>query len=106
MGGRCRVIWAVMSSCDDALCAEALRVLPAVLLCAGGRAGGSGDEECEYHSEDCRDGEKPRVVIHNIVSTSVVHGSKMPIDLHELSMLLPCSSYDRRSDSAPAPLPA
>lgn len=46
------------------------------------------------------DDKRPPAVIHNIVSTSVIHGSEMPINLNELSLLLPCSSYDRRRFAA------
>lgn len=42
----------------------------------------------------------PPAFIHNIVSTSVIAGSDMPIDLNRLSVLLPCSSYDRRRFAA------
>lgn len=42
----------------------------------------------------------PRTNIHNIVSTSVIHGSVMPIDLSQLALLLPCSKYDRRRFAA------
>lgn len=42
----------------------------------------------------------PAVVIHNIVSTSVIHGNNMPINLHDLSILLPCSTYDKRRFAA------
>ena len=44
--------------------------------------------------------ERPHAVIHNIVSTSLIHGSEIPINLNVLSMLLPCSSYDRRRFAA------
>jgi transcription initiation factor TFIID TATA-box-binding protein len=39
-------------------------------------------------------------VVHNMVSTSIVHGSRMPINLSLLAMLLPCSTYDRRRFAA------
>lgn len=39
-------------------------------------------------------------VVHNMVSTSIVHGSHMPINLSLLAMLLPCSTYDRRRFAA------
>lgn len=38
--------------------------------------------------------------VHNMVSTSIVHGSHMPINLSLLAMLLPCSTYDRRRFAA------
>ena len=42
----------------------------------------------------------PSATIHNIVSTSIINGSEMPINLNLLSLLLPCSSYDRRRFAA------
>ena len=39
-------------------------------------------------------------VVHNMVSTSIVHGSQMPINLSLLAVLLPCSTYDRRRFAA------
>jgi transcription initiation factor TFIID TATA-box-binding protein len=38
--------------------------------------------------------------IHNMVSTSIVHSSNMPINLSLLSVLLPCSTYDRKRFAA------
>lgn len=74
-----------MTSPGEERCSEALRALPGSLSPVEPVATDEG---------------KPCVVVHNIVSTSVVQGSKMPIDLHELSLLLPCSSYDRRRFAA------
>lgn len=42
----------------------------------------------------------PPAVIHNIVSTSLIQASTMPIDLATLALLLPCSCYDRRKFAA------
>ncbi len=39
-------------------------------------------------------------VVHNMVSTSIVYGSHMPINLSLLAMLLQCSTYDRRRFAA------
>jgi hypothetical protein len=52
---------------------------------------------------DVRDWEKEDesdTMVHNMVSTSVVHGSEMPINLLQLAMLLPCSTYDRKRFAA------
>lgn len=49
------------------------------------------------HGAQCR---IPRTNIHNIVSTSVICGNEMPIDLSQLAILLPCSKYDRRRFAA------
>lgn len=52
---------------------------------------------------DVRDWEKQdesETMVHNMVSTSVVHGSEMPINLSQLAMLLPCSTYDRKRFAA------
>lgn len=43
---------------------------------------------------------KPPVYVHNIVSTSIVHSNRMPINLQMLSMYLPCSSYNRKRFAA------
>lgn len=86
------------SSCETE-CEESLRVLPDALMSDAERR----DEEEDYErvdENDPSDRVRPMAVIHNIVSTSVVHGSVMPIDLNELSLLLPCSSYDRRRFAA------
>jgi transcription initiation factor TFIID TATA-box-binding protein len=42
----------------------------------------------------------PYAGVHNMVSTSVLHGSPMPINLQYLHLLLPCSSYDRKKFAA------
>lgn len=42
----------------------------------------------------------PVAVVHNIVSTSMVHGFSMPINLQRLAMYLPSSSYNRRRFAA------
>lgn len=44
--------------------------------------------------------DESETIIHNMVSTSIVHGSHMPINLSLLAMLLPCSTYDRRRFAA------
>ena len=52
---------------------------------------------------DVRDWEKAdesETMVHNMVSTSVVHGSEMPINLSQLAMMLPCSTYDRKRFAA------
>lgn len=52
---------------------------------------------------DVRDwakGDESQTMVHNMVSTSIVHGSHMPINLSLLAMLLPCSTYDRRRFAA------
>lgn len=38
--------------------------------------------------------------VHNMVSTSILQSSDMPINLTLLAMLLPCSTYDRRRFAA------
>ena len=38
--------------------------------------------------------------VHNMVSTSILLSSEMPINLSLLAMLLPCSTYDRRRFAA------
>ena len=49
---------------------------------------------------DWQKGDESETVVHNMVSTSIVHGSQMPINLSLLAMLLPCSTYDRRRFAA------
>lgn len=46
--------------------------------------------------KDWAKGDESETMVHNMVSTSIVHGSHMPINLSLLAMLLPCSTYDRR----------
>jgi transcription initiation factor TFIID TATA-box-binding protein len=43
---------------------------------------------------------QPTAFVHNIVSTSLVMCSEMPINLETLHELLPCSSYDRKRFAA------
>ena len=75
---------------DESACEEALRALPSQL-----------EERSDVDVEDIVETSKrPIAIIHNIVSTSLIWGRKMPIDLHELAVLLPCSSYDRRRFAA------
>lgn len=52
---------------------------------------------------DIRDwerGDESETKVHNMVSTSVVHSNRMPINLSHLAMLLPCSTYDRKRFAA------
>lgn len=42
----------------------------------------------------------PPATVHNVVSTSLVMGKNMPIDLHRLSVFLPCSNYNRKRFAA------
>lgn len=41
-----------------------------------------------------------QTTVHNMVSTSILQCSEMPINLSLLAMLLPCSTYDRRRFAA------
>jgi transcription initiation factor TFIID TATA-box-binding protein len=45
-------------------------------------------------------GDIPTVVVHNIVSTSLMKGGPVPIDLQQISLYLPCSNYNRRKFAA------
>lgn len=81
---------------DEPACMRCLCTLPTSL------EDGTCTEQTGLHSwhvggnsESC-----PEAVIHNIVSTSVIAGSHMPIDLQDLALLLPCSNYDRRRFAA------
>ena len=49
---------------------------------------------------DWEKGDESITMVHNMVSTSVVHGTEMPINLSQLAMLLPCSTYDRKRFAA------
>ncbi len=49
-----------------------------------------GGDVCDWEKGDESD-----TFVHNMVSTSIVHGSRMPIYLCLLAMLLQCSTYDR-----------
>jgi transcription initiation factor TFIID TATA-box-binding protein len=49
---------------------------------------------------DWEPGDESATMVHNMVSTSIVHGSSMPINLPLLAMLLPCSTYDRKRFAA------
>lgn len=81
-----------------------------VSMWGAGRAAASRDDlavEALVGSEptNCRAGVirskgAPVAVVHNIVSTSLVHGQCMPINLQRLSMYLPNSSYNRRRFAA------
>ena len=42
----------------------------------------------------------PIATVHNIVSTSLLYGYPMPINLQQLATSLPCSSYNRRRFAA------
>jgi hypothetical protein len=50
--------------------------------------------------QDWERGDESETMVHNMVSTSVVNGSEMPINLSQLGMLLPCSTYDRKRFAA------
>lgn len=56
------------------------------------------EEGCERVNTKTND--TPPATVHNIVSTSIVHGNDMPINLQRLSIFLPCSSYNRRRFAA------
>lgn len=73
------------SDCNDSLARFMLGVMPPSL----------GGDVLDWEKGDESD-----TVVHNMVSTSIVHGSQMPINLSLLSMLLPCSTYDRRRFAA------
>lgn len=49
---------------------------------------------------DWEKGDESETMVHNMVSTSVVHGNIMPINLSHLATLLPCSTYDRKRFAA------
>lgn len=49
---------------------------------------------------DWERGDESDTMVHNMVSTSVVNGTEMPINLSQLAMLLPCSTYDRKRFAA------
>lgn len=49
---------------------------------------------------DWQKGDESETMVHNMVSTSVVHGNRMPINLSQLATLLPCSTYDRKRFAA------
>jgi transcription initiation factor TFIID TATA-box-binding protein len=44
--------------------------------------------------------DESETTVHNMVSTSVVNGTEMPINLWQLATLLPCSTYDRKRFAA------
>jgi transcription initiation factor TFIID TATA-box-binding protein len=50
--------------------------------------------------QDWEKGDESDTTVHNMVSTSVVSGSEMPINLWQLATLLPCSTYDRKKFAA------
>lgn len=54
-----------------------------------------GGDVCDWER-----GDESETMVHNMVSTSVVTGSEMPINLSQLAMLLPCSTYDRKRFAA------
>jgi transcription initiation factor TFIID TATA-box-binding protein len=54
-----------------------------------------GGDVCDWER-----GDESETMVHNMVSTSVVAGSEMPINLSQLAMLLPCSTYDRKRFAA------
>lgn len=57
--------------------------------------------ECQRADKEQDEEEETSVTtIHNMVSTSVVHSSNMPINLSLLSTLLHCSTYDRKRFAA------
>jgi transcription initiation factor TFIID TATA-box-binding protein len=49
---------------------------------------------------DWEAGDESETTVHNIVSTSVVDGSEMPINLSQLAILMPFSTYDRKRFAA------
>lgn len=49
---------------------------------------------------DWEKGDESETMVHNMVSTSMVNGSEMPINLSQLATLLPCSTYDRKRFAA------
>lgn len=49
---------------------------------------------------DWEKGDESETTVHNMVSTSMVNGSEMPINLSQLATLLPCSTYDRKRFAA------
>lgn len=49
---------------------------------------------------DWERGDESETTVHNMVSTSVVHSNRMPINLSHLAMMLPCSTYDRKRFAA------
>ena len=49
---------------------------------------------------DWEKGDESDTMVHNMVSTSMVNGSEMPINLSQLATLLPCSTYDRKRFAA------
>lgn len=73
------------SSDGDALAMRMLGILPPFL----------GGDVREWER-----GDESNTMVHNMVSTSIVNGSHMPINLSLLAMLLPCSTYDRRRFAA------
>jgi len=50
--------------------------------------------------QDWERGDESDTMVHNMVSTSVVSGSEVPINLSQLAMLLPFSTYDRKRFAA------
>ena len=63
-------------------------MLGTVPSCAGG-------DVCDWEA-----GDESETTVHNIVSTSVVDGSEMPINLSQLAILMPFSTYDRKRFAA------
>mmetsp|Transcript_10958 Transcript_10958/g.27145 ORF Transcript_10958/g.27145 Transcript_10958/m.27145 type:complete len:231 (-) Transcript_10958:46-738(-) len=56
---------------------------------------------CEWGEEaPGQQTDTPTATVHNIVSTSLVYGHPMPINLQQLSSFLPNSSYNRRRFAA------
>jgi hypothetical protein len=59
--------------------------------------------DASEHTKECADDgarTPTSTTVHNMVSTSMLLCSEMPINLSLLAMLLPCSTYDRRRFAA------
>jgi transcription initiation factor TFIID TATA-box-binding protein len=83
-----------------------LPVVDASHLWGGKRRHMTTEELCsEALSHTCTDknhsvDDIPVVAVHNIVSTSLMKGGPIPIDLQQISLYLPCSNYNRRKFAA------
>lgn len=78
-------VWSQQKESDAASC---LTVLPPCVVLQ------------DSSGTDCAQQSKPHPSVHNIVSTSLVCGSPMPINLDLLKKLLPCTNYDRKRFAA------
>lgn len=61
---------------------------------------GEKDDDDDVQEKQQRAQPCPPAMLQNIVSTSLVRGYPMPINIQQLSMYLPCSSYNRRKFAA------